>query len=129
MNPVFKPENYNSVSPYFIVKDAKAFIHFLQELFGGEEMRRYTNADGSIMHAEVKIDDSIIMTGEASDDFSPTSFWIHVYVPDAVSAFTKAISLDCEKVEAPIQKEGDPDIRGTFRDPWGNFWAVGTQLK
>lgn len=127
MSSSFKPKDYNSVSPYFIVKGARSFIDFLIQLFDAVEMRRYDNEDGSIMHAEVKIDDSIIMIADATEVYSPTSFWMHVYVSDAGEIYQKAIDLGCEGIEAPVRKDGDPDLRGTFKDKAGNFWAVGTQ--
>jgi PhnB protein len=127
MTHSFKPQGYNSVSPYFIVEDALQFIDFVKALFNAEELRRYDNEDGSIMHAEVRIDDSVIMLGEARKQFPATGFWMHVYVPDSLLSYKKALSLGCEGIEEPVNKEGDPDVRGTFKDKWGNYWAVGTQ--
>ena len=123
----FKPQGYTSVSPYFIVNGAQEFVDFVKALFDAEELRRYDNEDGSIMHAEVRIDDTVIMLGQSSEQYPPTGFWMHVYVPDARASYEKALSLGCEGIEAPVNKEGDPDVRGTFKDHWGNFWAVGTQ--
>ena len=57
-----------------------------------------------------------------------TNLLIHVYVPDVKKTFKKAISLGCQSVQEPENKEGDPDVRGTFKDYQGNTWAVGTQL-
>lgn len=126
MSSKFKPAGYNSVSPYFIVKDAERFIAFLKDLFDGEEMRRYED-EGRIVHAEVRVDDSIIMLGEASEQYPPTGFWMHVYVPDAIAAYERALELGCEGIEIPVVKDSDPDLRGTFKDFAGNYWAVGTQ--
>lgn len=124
----YKPDNYNSVSPYFIIYEAQKFIELMKAIFDAEELRRYDRPDGSIMHAELQIDDSVIMLGTASEEFSPTIFWMHVYVPDAKATYEKALSLGCEGIEPPINKEGDPDTRGTFKDFAGNMWSVGTQL-
>ncbi len=123
----YKPESYNSVSPYFVVNGAQRFIDFLKKLFNAKELRRYDNADGTIMHAEIRIDDSVIMLGDANEKFPATHFWMHVYVPDAKAIYEKALALGCESIEAPVNKEGDPDTRGTFKDFAGNYWAVGTQ--
>lgn len=123
----YKPDNYNAVSPYFIVNGAQQFIDFLKTLFDAKELRRYNNADGTIMHAEVRIDDSVIMLGDASEKYPATNFWMHVYVPDAKAYYEKALALGCEGIEPPVNKEGDPDTRGTFKDFAGNYWAVGTQ--
>ena len=123
----FKPSSYNSVSPYFIIHEAQKFIDLMKAIFDAKELRRYEHPDGSIMHAELLIDDSVIMLGTASDEYPATTFWMHVYVPDAKTIYEKALSLGCEGVEPPDTKEGDPDTRGTFKDFAGNMWSVGTQ--
>lgn len=127
MNKPFKPSGYNSVSPYFIVKGAQKFIDLMKEIFDAKELRRYDMPDGSIMHAELQIDDSVIMLGDASEQFSPVPIVMHVYVPDVDATFQKAVKAGCEVVEQPKEREGDPDRRGTFKDFAGNMWSVGTQ--
>lgn len=124
----FKPDGYNSVSPYFIVNDAQKFVVFLTQVFDAVEKRRYNNSDGSIMHLELQIDDSIIMLGNASDQWPPSTHVMHVYVKDSDKSFDRAVEYGCEILERPTNKKGDPDKRGTFKDPWGNMWSVSTQL-
>jgi PhnB protein len=127
MSSAFKPNGYNSVSPYFIIKGAQRFVDLMKNLFDAEELRRFENADGTIMHAEIKIDDSVIMLGDASDKWPPQPIVMHVYVADVDSIFQKAVEAGCEIVETPATREGDPDKRGTFKDFWGNMWSLGTQ--
>jgi len=124
----FKPTEYNSVSPYFIVNDAQRLIDLLVNLFDAELLRRYDHANGKIMHTEVKIDDSVIMLADASDQWPAVTCIMHVYVPRVDEVYQKAISLGCTEVQAPKQQEGDPDRRGTFKDFAGNLWSVSTQL-
>ena len=128
MEKEFKPTNYNSVSPYFIIQGAQEFVDLLMKVFDAQELRRYTMPDGSIMHAEIKIDDSVIMLGESSDNFPPIPMVMHVYVEDVDETFKRAIDAGCEIIEKPKQREGDPDRRATFKDFAGNLWSVGTQL-
>jgi uncharacterized glyoxalase superfamily protein PhnB len=59
MNKAFKPAGYNSVSPYFIVNGAQKFIDLMKKIFDAKELRRYDMPDGTIMHAEIQIDDSV----------------------------------------------------------------------
>lgn len=127
MSTPFKPGTYNSVSPYMMVNGVDKFIALMKSIFDAEELRRYERADGSIMHAEIRIDDSVLMLSEATDDYPATSYWLHVYVPDAVATYEKALSFGCEGLEAPTRKKGDPDLRSTFKDFSGNNWAVSTQ--
>lgn len=128
MKEEFKPKGYNSVSPYFIVDDAQRFIDLLIELFSAEELRRYDMPDGTIMHAEMKIDDSVIMLANSSEAYPAITLVMHVYVPNVNELFEKAIGLGCTSVEPPKQREGDPDRRATFKDFAGNLWSIGTQL-
>lgn len=127
MNSDFKPKNYNSVSPYFIVDGVQKFIELMKEIFDARELRRYEHPDGTIMHAEIMIDDSVIMLGDASEKYPSITLVLHVYVPNVDVVFSKAIQAGCDIIEPPKENEGDPDRRATFRDFWGNMWSVGTQ--
>ena len=128
MHREFKPAGYNSVSPYFIVNGAQKLIALLKEVFDAKELRRFDRPDGTIMHAELQIDDSVIMLGDSSDRFPPVPIVMHVYVPNVDEVFNKAIHAGCEVVEQPTEREGDPDRRATFKDFAGNMWSVGTQV-
>jgi PhnB protein len=128
MNKPFKPSGYNSLSPYFIVAGAQKLIDLLKQIFNAKELRRYDGEGGTIMHAELQIDDTVIMLADSTKDYPPNQLLVHIYVPDVRKTFEKAISLGCKADQKPEQKEGDPDMRGMFRDFAGNMWAVGTQV-
>jgi PhnB protein len=128
MNKEFKPAGYNSVSPYFIVEGAQKLMDLLSKIFNAKELRRYDMPDGTIMHAEMQIDDSVIMLGDSSERYPPITLVMHVYVPNVDEVFEKAIKSGCISVEEPKQKDGDPDRRGTFKDFAGNLWSIGTQV-
>jgi len=53
---------------------------------------------------------------------------LHVYVPDVMETFNKAITAGCQAIEQPTTRPGDPDKRGMFSDFAGNCWAIGTQM-
>lgn len=129
MNKRYKPENYNSLSPYLVVDGAQKMIDLLKEIFHAEELRRYDKPDQTIMHAELRIDDSVIMLADSSKAYPVNQLLLHVYVSDVDQIFQKAIALGCEAVEKPLTREGDPDKRGSFKDFSGNVWAIGTQVK
>lgn len=127
MEKIYKPTGYNSLSPYFVVKDAQRFVDLVNAIFNATELRRYDMPDGTIMHIELRIDDTVIMVGESSEEFPPTQLLIHVYVSEVDEVYRKAIQLGCIAIEEPKEREGDPDRRGTFKDFSGNIWSVGTQ--
>ena len=123
----FKPEGYNSVSPYFIVKGAQKFIDLLKQIFNTKDLRKYNLPDGTIMHAEIQIEDSVIMIGDSSEKYPPNTHLIHVYVENVDETFRKALEAGCTSDDPPVVKEGEPDKRGSFKDFAGNYWTVSTQ--
>jgi len=73
MKNTFKPENYNSLSPYFIVDNCKKMKELLNGIFDARELRKYENDDGSIMHMELQIDDSVICLPIQARHIPPTN--------------------------------------------------------
>ena len=124
----YKPEGYNDLCPYFVVNDPEKFVDFLEKVFNAEKLRRYEHG-GILVHAEMKIGDSVLMFAKANQQFPPSSAIIHVYVSDASAVYQKAIDHGCQSMGEPTSREGDPDMRGGFRDDFGNMWSISTQLK
>jgi len=129
MTKSFKPANYNSASPYFIVPGAQKFVDLLKELFKAAQLRTYSRPDGSIMHTEVRIDDSVIMISDATKEFAGNTHMMHVYVANVDDVYKRALALGCKSLGEPVQKDGDPDRRGGFEDFAGNAWYVSTQVE
>jgi PhnB protein len=123
----WKPQSYSSVSPYLVVAGAQKVIDFAKATFGATELRRYDLPDGSIMHAEIRIDDTVIMVGDGGPEFPPFPSLIHVYVEDVDRVYARALAAGATSVEAPKTRDGDPDKRGSVKDPCGNTWAISTQ--
>ncbi len=123
-----KPQGYTSLSPYLVVHGARAVIDFLEQTFGAAELRRYDMPDGSIMHAEVRVDDTVVMIAEGGGEWPPFPSWLHVYVPDVDATYARALKAGGVSVQAPERKEGDPDRRGGVKDPGGNTWWIATQV-
>lgn len=129
MNPVpFKPAAYNSASPYLVVTDAAATIRFLVAVFAAVELRRVADpASGRLMHAEVRLDDTVIMLGDCVEGFWPAvAAHVHVYVPDVDAVFARALQHGATAVQEPVRK-GDEDKRGGFKDAGGTTWWVATK--
>jgi len=124
----WKPQSYSSVSPYLVVVGAQRVIDFVKAVFNATELRRYDNPDGSIMHAEVRIDDTVVMLGDGSEAYPPFVSLLHVYVEDVDRAYARAVEAGGTPVEPPQGREGEPDRRGSVKDPCGNTWAIATQL-
>ena len=127
MEPTYKPEGHNSLSPYLIVPEAQKLIDFIVEVFRAKELRRYEHEDGTVMHAELLVDDSVVMISNGNTEWPGNKHMLHVYVPNVDEVYQRAVDLGCKALEEPQTKDGDPDRRGMFEDFAGNQWAVGTQ--
>lgn len=123
----WKPAAYPSISPYLICQEPERLIDFLMVVFDGSLVRRFDRADGSLMHAELRIDDSIVMIGGGATEYLSAQVHVHVYVPDAQTVYDRAIASGAEPVQPPMRKAEDDDLRGGFRDPAGHHWWVATQ--
>jgi PhnB protein len=123
----WKPANYPSVSPYLISKDAESLIRFLIGVFDATVTRRVDRPDGAVMHAELRIDDGIVMIGGGGTDHVATPAHIHVYVRDAAALYERAMKSGAHSVQVPARKHDDDDLRAGFADTDGNMWWVANQ--
>lgn len=128
MSKSYKPQGYTSVSVYIMAEGAQRVIDFLAKTFDARQTRRMDLPDGSIMHAEVQIDDSIVMIADAGGDLQAFPVWLHVYVPDVDATYRRALEAGGVSVQEPTQKEGETDRRGGVKDPSGNTWWIATQV-
>ncbi|MEQ8242072.1 VOC family protein [Fulvivirga sp.] len=123
----YKPDNYNSLSPYLIVDNAQKLVDLLTAIFNAKTLRRFNHENGKIAHIELQLDDTVIMISDSTESYEANRTMLHIYVPDVFKTFGKAIENGCEIIEKPMNKQGDPDTRGSFYDYAGNYWAVSTQ--
>lgn len=122
----FKPEGYTSVAPYLIVGDVRAHFDFLDQVFQGERLRFFERSDGSVEHGEYRIDDTVVMFGEAPQAAN-TSAHVHVYCIDPDATFGRAMAAGATTVN-PLKDTADGDRRGGFAGPAGVVWWVAKQL-
>jgi uncharacterized glyoxalase superfamily protein PhnB len=121
----YKPGGYTSVSPYLIVDDASALMAFLAGVFDAEELRRFPDESGRIMHAEMRIDDTVVMFADSVDDWPASQAQIHVYVTDVDETYRRALEAGASEVQEPVQKE-DEDKRGGVVGPGNITWWIAT---
>jgi PhnB protein len=128
------PEGFHTITPSLVVRNAAAAIDFYKRALGAEERVRMNGPDGqSIMHAELKIGDSIIFLSEESsysECKSPQTIGgsttvLNLYVPDVDATFGKAVEAG-GKAAMPVSDQFWGDRYGTFVDPFGYTWGVGT---
>jgi PhnB protein len=131
------PPGYHTLTPHIIVSDAKKAADFYQKAFGAEVRGMAQAPDGVIIHAEVKIGDSIMMFNEEVPHMgvlSPnttkasTCVTLHMYVKDADKTFADAVAAGA-KVIMPLEDQFWGDRYGTVEDPFGHRWSIATHIK
>lgn len=127
MKQSYKPEQYSTVSPYLIVDGAQATIDFLKQVFDGVELRRFAGEQGKLIHAEVRIDDTVIMLADGTAGWPPMPAHVHVYVADVDETYRRALQAGAAGVQEPVQKE-DEDKRGGVKDSGGTTWWIATRV-
>lgn len=124
--PAFKPLRHTSVSPYLSVTDAEATLAFLEAVFSARRLREERFEDGLVMHAEVRIDDTVVMLTHGTPQFPAVAAHVHVYVPAVDTTHAAALAAGGTSVRAPAE-EGDGDRRGAVLGPGGVTWWISTQ--
>ena len=127
MTASWKPDGYTSVSPYIIVDGAARAIAFLEQAFGATRLRQFPAPDGRIVHAEVRIDDTVVMLADSVEGWPPVPSHVHVYVADVDATYARALAAGAVPVQEPAKKE-DEDKRGGVKDPVGTTWWIATRV-
>lgn len=121
------PQGYGTVFPFLFVKDAKAYLSFLKNAFGAEELGRTEMPDGIIANARIRIGTTSFMLSDAGERTAPSSSSFYIYVENADAAFKTALSNGaqsyCEPNDMPYG-----DRQGGVIDPSGNTWWISQRL-
>ncbi|OGC78483.1 MAG: glyoxalase [candidate division Zixibacteria bacterium RBG_16_50_21] len=121
------PDNFHTVTPHLIIQGVGKLIDFMKQAFEAKEIERVAQADGSIMHTEVKIGDSIIMTGEVHSPWEPKPGSLYLNLKDTDATYKWALEAGATSVMEPAdQFYGDRN--DGVKDPCGNFWWIATRI-
>lgn len=124
----YKPEGCQDAIPYLVVKDAKGLIEFLKHTFDVKTVGDMHTDGDKIVHAEVMLGDTMIMMGEASEEFKPMPAMLNVYVKDVDTVYKKGLEAGATSVrELADQFYGDRS--GGLVDKWGNQWWISTHIE
>ncbi|HLZ42639.1 MAG TPA: VOC family protein [Candidatus Sulfotelmatobacter sp.] len=132
------PEGYHTLTPFLTVRNAERAIEFYKQAFGAE-LRGGGVAkgpDGKVIHAELKIGDSVIMLSDEYPEYgskSPQSIGdsgmgLHIYNENVDAAFDRAVKAGAT-VEMPVMDQFWGDRYGKLRDPFGHKWSIATHVK
>ncbi len=129
------PDGYHAITPHLILKDSRKAIEFYKKAFDAKEIHIMPGPNGQgVIHAEIKIGDSVIMLGDENSrcksaettGSSPVTFYL--YVKDVDTFFKKALVAGCH-IEMPLQDMFWGDRAGTVKDPFGYIWMIATHTK
>jgi uncharacterized glyoxalase superfamily protein PhnB len=94
------------VTPYLVVPDADAELAFLKAAFGGVEANCQRNPDGTVMHAEINIGDSLVMLGQAGGRWQPRPAALYLWVDDVDATYARALGAGASSESEPEDKPG-----------------------
>jgi len=120
----FKTPHYNKVNPFIIIKGgATKFIDFVEKVFDAEENKqvRTPDRDGTLIHAEVQIGDSMILLADSKEDWPFTPSFLQVYVDNAQEILNRA-EKEGAKIITPVSDFYYGLKLARFQDEWGNIW-------
>ena len=132
------PEHLHTVTPRLVVADGAAAITFYAEAFGAEEVgERFTGPDGELIHAEIRIGDSVVMITEDAVDGpvrSPgrlggmVTCVMCLYWEDVDSAWQRAVAAGAEVIY-PLEDQFYGERGGRLRDPFGQQWMMSQHIE
>jgi PhnB protein len=130
------PKGYHTVTPSLVVAGAAKAIDFYKKALGAEELMRFPGPDGSIMHAEIKIGDSVIMLGDEMPEHggrgptsiggTPVSFF--VYKENVDAAWKRAVDAGAKQIMA-LDNQFWGDRTGCLEDPFGHRWWLAQHIE
>jgi PhnB protein len=137
VNPV--PEHLHTVTPRLVVRGGAAAIDFYRDAFGAEELgERFTGPNGQVIHAEVRIGDSVVMITEESDPDGPAkspqslggavSAIMALYWEDVDAAWERALAAGAEVI-FPLADQFYGERGGRLRDPFGQQWMLSKHIE
>ncbi len=133
------PEHLHTVTARLVVRGALEAIDFYREAFGAELLAEpFQTPDGLVVHAEVRIGDSVLYVTDESDDptggAAPPSVdnritaILALAVPDVDTLWNQAVRAGCE-IMYPLADQFYGDRAGRLRDPFGHQWMLSTHIE
>jgi PhnB protein len=121
-------DTYRTVTPYLLVSDADAELAFLKAAFGGAEVNCQRNPDNTVMHAEMKIGDSLVMLGQAGGPWKHRAAALYLWVEDVDATYARALKAGAASESQPEDKPYGHRNAGVI-DTNDITWWIGAPVK
>jgi uncharacterized glyoxalase superfamily protein PhnB len=122
------PQGLRAVTPYLFAPGVAKMMDFLKQAFGAEEEACDKNPDGSILHASVRIGDSVVEMGEARPEWPAMPSMFSLYIDDVDAWYRRAMAAGATSLAQPAnQPYGDRVAAVT--DPFGNSWYMSKHIE
>jgi PhnB protein len=130
------PPGFHTLTPHLTVRNAKEALEFYKQAFGAEVLHVADMPDGKVMHATVRMGDSILMLNDEMPEhgaLSPLSsggsgVTLHIYTENVDDAFARAVAAGAT-VKMPLADQFWGDRYGVVADPYGFKWSLATRVK
>jgi len=130
-NMAKRPKRYwNAIVPHIYVEGASNAIAFYGRAFGAIELFRLAHPDGSILHAEISIGDSVIMIGDPDDRLygeprrlGRCTAGLHIFTDDNRALAQRAVHAGAEELQPPTDMFYGASS-ASVRDPFGHVWVL-----
>ena len=121
------PEGLHSVTSYLHPRGAPQLIDFLKHAFGAREAFRHQAPDGTVVHAKIKIGESMVEMGEAHGPYQPMPTVYHLYVNDTDAVYRRALAAGATSLGEPANQPWGYRNAGVL-DPGGNQWWINAPI-
>jgi PhnB protein len=125
MTTNYIPNDCHAVTPYLTVPDAGRQVEFLVKAFGGVKREQIHRPNGTVIHAQVMVGDSLLMIGEPPDATKCMPMTLYHYVADCDAVWKQAVAAGGEVIHEPMDMFYG-DRTGAVKDPGGNMWWIAT---
>jgi len=116
---------FHTVTPYLLPAGADRLIRFVKDAFDAEEILRVPRPDGTVLHSQLRIGDSMIEMADPQSPFPAMPAAIHLYVPNADEVYERALKAGGTSLH-PMTDQPYGDREGSVLDPLGNHWYIAT---
>lgn len=128
------PERFPTLTPHLTVKNADKALDFYQKALGAQVLHVSRIPDGRVMHASLRIGDSMLMLNDDFPEFGSSTagqssnVTIHVNVDNVDDVFRKALDAGATE-KMPVADQFWGDRYGQIVDPFGIRWSLGQHVR